>query len=869
MASWLRPLWVSLIGLVLAFACSSDAPKARLSDGCAINSDCNSPLVCAFKACHNACTSTRDCPDSERCVASDRPFSVCQLPSERDCTYNSQCGAGEVCGIDGQCRDQCSTDRDCVEGQLCVTGTCADPADLTDGKLPVKTFSDGGLPVSGQPCRYTSECPTPQVCRSGLCIAECLTSVDCSTGQSCVNQVCTAGAAAASDAGTGTGTSGTACVYNSDCAAPFACKSGLCRYECISDVDCNAGDRCVNYSCRTPGTTVAGSDAGCIPSTCRDRSANCGVTDDGCGGVLACGSCATGEACGGGGIANVCGKGTCVAKSCSSQGKNCGTISDGCSLLVDCGACADPLTCGGAGQSDVCGCKPAKNPCSGKDCGSVLDSCGNVLSCGGCTAPETCGGGDANQCGCTKTTCVAAGAGCGFVPDGCGDLLDCGACTTGTCGAAGKANQCGSGACTASTCATLADDCGSVSDGCAGKLDCGTCKSPDVCGGAGKANVCGCPTTTCAAENKNCGSVPDGCGGALDCGTCTAPATCGGSGTANVCGCVPTTCDAQKKNCGVIGDGCGGLLVCGDCTSPEVCGGTGIPNVCAKAERPPSCQQGGQGASNTCGTSNDDCCASNTIPGGTFNRDGNPTFPATLSAYRLDRYPVTVGRFRAFVNAGKGTQTSPPADWSGGFPRVANSGWDPEWTQSLAKTTAELSAALRCESYPSWTADPTQADNNPLTCPNWYEAMAFCAWDNGWLPTDAQYNFAEEAGSEQRYFPWSSPPDSKTVDITYVVFQDLTGANGQWVPVGSKSPKGDGKWGQADLIGNVYEMTMDVFSSPYAQTTCSDCSYSASSTARAVRGGNLYNAGTTSASRQGIDQGARWDQLGFRCARLP
>lgn len=40
-------------------------------------------------------------------------------------------------------------------------------------------------------------------------------------------------------------------------------------------------------------------DAGpCVPTTCEAAAAECGSLDDGCGGVLACGDCALGEACG-------------------------------------------------------------------------------------------------------------------------------------------------------------------------------------------------------------------------------------------------------------------------------------------------------------------------------------------------------------------------------------------------------------------------------------------------------------------------------------------------------------------------------------------------------------------------------------------
>jgi lysophospholipase L1-like esterase len=50
-----------------------------------------------------------------------------------------------------------------------------------------------------------------------------------------------------------------------------------------------------------------------------------------------------------------------------------------------------------------------------------------------------------------------------------------------------------------------------------------------------------CVPTTCAAGGKNCATISDGCGGMLDCGSCVSPDTCGGAGVANVCGEAGTT----------------------------------------------------------------------------------------------------------------------------------------------------------------------------------------------------------------------------------------------------------------------------------------------------------------------------------------
>ena len=50
----------------------------------------------------------------------------------------------------------------------------------------------------------------------------------------------------------------------------------------------------------------AASDAACVPTTCEFLVATCGEVSDGCGGTLHCGGCASGQTCGGDGLAHVC-----------------------------------------------------------------------------------------------------------------------------------------------------------------------------------------------------------------------------------------------------------------------------------------------------------------------------------------------------------------------------------------------------------------------------------------------------------------------------------------------------------------------------------------------------------------------------------
>jgi hypothetical protein len=110
------------------------------------------------------------------------------------------------------------------------------------------------------------------------------------------------------------------------------------------------------------------------------------------------------------------------------------------------------------------------------------------------------------------------------------------------------------------------------------------------------------------------------------------------------------------------------------------------------------------GLAPTCGASaNESCCLVKPVEGGTFYRsfDGagfnDMSAPATVSAFVLDRYEVTVGRFRAFVEAGQGTQASPPAVDAGVHPHLTGSGWDSAWNTSLVAEKEALISAVQRE----------------------------------------------------------------------------------------------------------------------------------------------------------------------------
>jgi formylglycine-generating enzyme required for sulfatase activity len=290
---------------------------------------------------------------------------------------------------------------------------------------------------------------------------------------------------------------------------------------------------------------------------------------------------------------------------------------------------------------------------------------------------------------------------------------------------------------------------------------------------------------------------------------------------------------------------------------------------------PPSCRE----LPRTCGPNlSGDCCASSPLPNGTFNRFRNPSYPATLSAFRLDNFEVTVGRFRKFLSAYPGNK---PVAGSGKNPNDATDpGWKQEWSFApYLLSHGEITTALKaCGEFSSWTDTPLDNENRPLGCVSWYEAFAFCIADGGRLPTEAEWSYAATGGSEQRVYPWSSPSQSTVIDATYASYRTQNNqclGDGQpectiadLVRVGTK-PNGNGRWGHAELGGNIFEMTRDTDTT--MAMTCVNCSRYDDATTRIILGGSYswdvgYIDTSTRRNTQAID---RWADLGFRCARNP
>ena len=272
-----RILGLMVVSAWLEVGCSG-AKKIDVGGACILNSDCNSPLVCTAAKCHDACHTSADCPTGESCIIASDQSTVCQLPAETHCIYDSDCPMGLKCATDQRCRNQCQGDVDCFPGQICTTTqTCAEPNQVDsnrnlyapDGGFGGSDGASGGDAVAS--------------CLAGAETCSCYPNDTCNTGLTCASHLCvrlgatggtggTAGDARGAGGSTGSGgatsssgtDAGTVIGTGGTTSTDGGCPTGSETCSCYANNTCNGGLICLSNLCVRPLTGGAAGAGGTL-----------------------------------------------------------------------------------------------------------------------------------------------------------------------------------------------------------------------------------------------------------------------------------------------------------------------------------------------------------------------------------------------------------------------------------------------------------------------------------------------------------------------------------------------------------------------------------------------------------------------------
>jgi formylglycine-generating enzyme required for sulfatase activity len=220
-----------------------------------------------------------------------------------------------------------------------------------------------------------------------------------------------------------------------------------------------------------------------------------------------------------------------------------------------------------------------------------------------------------------------------------------------------------------------------------------------------------------------------------------------------------------------------------------------------------------------------------------------------LPDYAIGKYPVTVGEYRAFIEAGGYDSRD---CWTA-------AGW--QWRERKRITKPDFWERRK------WTGD----DRLPVVGVSWYEAAAFCRWlaeatGRAYrLPTEAEWEKAAR-GTEGRIYPWGNQYAKGYANI-----DERAGGAGQGTylkrtsPVGSYPPESASPCGAMDMSGNVWEWCLSKWAVPYTHPEENDPEGDA---LRSLRGGSWYGGPRTArtTARIGPYPDRRFADWGFRLA---
>jgi hypothetical protein len=332
-------------------------------------------------------------------------------------------------------------------------------------------------------------------------------------------------------------------------------------------------------------------------------------------------------------------------------------------------------------------------------------------------------------------------------------------------------------------------------------VDCGGSSAPKCADGKGckTASDCAsasCVSGTCAAPSPT-DNVKNGDETDVDCGGSKAPKCAADKACGSDADCTSAACSYQKK-----------------CVTAPSCTGHFGGDTC------------GAGETGTADAKHESCCTRVSIDG----------------QFQADKYLLTAGRMRAFVERYKGDLKT----WAGTNPK----GWNAAWTAQLPSSMDEALAALgpngkrgcdvKYQGGRSYWQPPVNGDaeeksdfskdvldEKALNCVPWHLAQALCVSDGGHLVTAAEAKKLFDNGQNSPY-PWSfkdtsgySPTTQDDRIVHRYSYQtpnpptDMRTVGNDpldksfFIAPPGRRPTGANKWGVMDAAGNMLVWTND------------------------------------------------------------
>ena len=279
------------------------------------------------------------------------------------------------------------------------------------------------------------------------------------------------------------------------------------------------------------------------------------------------------------------------------------------------------------------------------------------------------------------------------------------------------------------------------------------------------------------------------------------------------------------------------------------------------------------------------------IPGGHFlmGNDGadarpgdgeGPVRRVSLSPFALGATTVTVADFAEFV-ADTGYRTDSE--------RI---GWSFVFAGHLAGTARRHVLPVAVAGTPWWLAvegatwaapygpgsSVEDLQDHPVVHVSWHDATAYASWIGGWLPTEAQWEYAARGGLDRARYPWGDellPQGQHRCNIWQGDFPTFNRGDDGFqatAPAASFEPNG---YGLFNMVGNVWEWCADWFGTTWhadeSPGTRADPIGPEDGTERVIRGGShlchrSYCDRYRVAARTGNTPDSASSHTGFRVA---